>query len=126
MGVTLFDRRTEDIIFDVNFWHWRAIVEAIKSLGELPADRADALHEQWQGTGLSREEARSVAAALRERLIPTLGAGERLLIDGRRTTEPDDMVWYRGADQHKNYSTNREVLEQFVQFCQACDGFTVN
>lgn len=61
MGVSLFGRTTNEIIFDVNFWHWRAIVEAVRSLAVLPEARVDALHEQWLDTGLTREEARVVA-----------------------------------------------------------------
>jgi len=34
VGMTLFDQKTNAIVFDVNFWHWRAIVEAVRSLGE--------------------------------------------------------------------------------------------
>src|SRR6476646_4181355 len=100
--MTLFDQKTDAIVFDVNFWHWRAIVEAVRSLGVLPEDRVDALHEQFVGE-LTGEEAWAVAAAIRERLLPTLREDERLLLDGRRTTEPDDGVMhYEPSDQHKN------------------------
>jgi hypothetical protein len=77
-GVSLFDRQTNAIVFDVNFWHYRAIVEAIRSLGVLPEATVDALHESWQDTGLTTEEARLVATAIRTRLLPMLGDDERL------------------------------------------------
>lgn len=126
MGVTLFDRQTNASVFDVNFWHYRAIVEAIRLLGVLPSDKVDGLHESWQENGLTTEEARLVAAALRTRLLPTLGEDERLLLDGRRTTEPDDGTFYRDpADQSKNYSTNRAALERFAACCETCNGFFV-
>jgi hypothetical protein len=126
VGVSLFDRKTNDIVFDVNFWHYRAIVEAVRSLGVLPDEKVDALHESWQDTGLTTEEARLVAAAIRTRLLPTLREGERLLLDGRRTTEPDDgTMHYDPAEQHKNYSTNSRVLEEFVKCCETCNGFSV-
>ena len=126
VGVSLFDRRTNDIVFDVNFWHYRAIVEAIRSLDVLPTEKVDALHESWQETGLTTDEARLVAAAIRSRLLPTLGDDERLLWDGRRTTEPDDGTFHRDpAEQHQNYSTNRRVLEEFARCCETCNGFTV-
>jgi hypothetical protein len=126
VGVSLFDRKTNGIVFDVNFWHYRAIVEAIRSLGVLPDEKVDALHESWQDTGLTTEEARLVAAALRTRLLPTLGEDDRLLLDGQRTTEPDDGVMhYDPVEQHKNYSTNRRVLEEFVKCCETCNGFSV-
>jgi hypothetical protein len=123
--MTLFDQKTDAIVFDVNFWHGRAIVEAIRSLGVLPTPRVCALHEQFVGE-LTVEEARAVAAAIRERLLPTLREDERLLLDGRRTTEPDDGTLYRDpADQHKNYSTDRRVLEEFASCCESCCGFRV-
>lgn len=126
MGVSLFDRETNEIVFDINFWHYRAIVEAIRSLGVLPDEKVDSLHESWQENGLSSEEARLVAKGLRSQLLPTLADEERLLLDGRRTTEPDDGTFYKEPGEvHKNYSTNREVLEKFAQTCETCNGFTV-
>src|SRR5262249_48437964 len=118
--MTLFDQKTDAIVFDVNFWHWRAIVEAIRSLTVLPGSRVDALHEQFVGE-LTEDETRAVSAAIRERLLPTLADDERLLLDGRRTTEPDDGTFYRDpAEQHRNYSTNRRVLEEFARCCETC------
>lgn len=126
MGVSLFDRETKDIVFDVNFWHYRAIVEAIRSLGVLPDEKVDALHELWQDNGLTAEECRLVAVAIRHRLLPTLGEDERLLLDGRRTTEPDDGTFHRDpAEQHENYSTNAGALEKFAKCCETCNGFSV-
>ena len=126
MGVSLFDRETEEIIFDVNFWHYRAIVEAVRSLEVLPDAKIDALHESWLGNGLTTEEARLVAVAITTRLLPTLGEDERLLLDGTRTTEPDDGTFHRDpAEQQQNYSTNRGVLERFARCCETCNGFNV-
>ena len=126
MGMTLFDQNTSAIVFDVNFWHWRAIVEAIRSLRVLPEAKVDALHEQFAGE-LTEDEARTIAAAIRERLLPTLRDDERLLLDGQRTTELDDGTLYREpVEQHKNYSTNREVLENFARSCETCNGFRVS
>lgn len=126
MGVSLFDRQTNEIVFDINFWHYRAIVEAIRSLRVLPEEKVDALHELWQDKGLTAEEARLVATAIRDRLLPTLSDEERLLMDGRRTTEPDDGTFHREpAQQHQNYSTNRRALERFAACCETCNGFLV-
>ena len=68
MTVTLFDQKTDDLIFDVNFWHWRAIVEAVRALGVLPATRVDGLHEPFVGD-LTQDEARAVAARSEERRV---------------------------------------------------------
>jgi hypothetical protein len=125
VGVTLFDQQTGAIVFDVNFWHWRAIVEAIRPLHVLPEDRVDGLQAPFIGD-LTEEEARAVGAAIRERLLPTLDADERLLLDGSRTTVPDDGTFHREpAEQHRNYSTNRDTLEKFARCCETCGGFRV-
>ena len=125
MGVTLFDQKTDDVVFDVNFWHWRAIVEAIGSLSVLPAERVDQLHQPFIGE--LENEARAVGVAVRKRLLPTLRDDERLLLDGKRTTTPDDGTFHRDpAEQHKKYSTNRKVLEKFVECCASCGGFRVS
>ena len=110
----------------MNFWHWRAIVEAIRTLDVLPEDRVDALHETYVGE-FTGDEARVVAAAIRERLLPTLTEDNRLLLDGTRTAEPDDGTFHREpSDQHKNYSTNKRVLEAFAACCESCGGFHVS
>ena len=124
--MTLFDQKTNAIVFDVNFWHWRAIVEAVRSLSVLSESRVDALHEQFVGE-LTEDEAKAIGTAIRERILPTLRDDERLLLDGRRTTEPDDGTFYRNpAERHKNYSTNRRVLEEFARCCETCGGFRVS
>jgi hypothetical protein len=131
VGITLFDSAdgADDCApnaFDINFWHWRAIVEAIRRLDILPEERVSALHEPFCANGLNKKEAGTVAAALRERVIATLAPDERLLLDGRRTTEPDDLVFHsKPEDGHKNYSTDRDMLTRFAAFCEACNGFEV-
>lgn len=126
MGITLFDQKTDVIIFDTNFWHWRAIVEAVRRLKVLPDSRVAPLHDAFVGE-LTELEVRVVAIAIRERLLPTLMDSERLLRDGRRTTEPDDgTMHYDPAEQHKNYSTDRRVLEEFASCCAVCGGFRVS
>ena len=51
----------------------------------LPKERAEQLHQPFVGD-LTENEARVVGIALKERLLPTLLDGERLLLDGKRTT----------------------------------------
>ena len=126
MGVTLFDHETDQIIFDVNFWHWRAIVEVVRRLEILPVSRVDGMHQPFVGE-LSESEARLVASAIRERVLPTLTDDERVLLDGSRTTTPDDGTLYREpAEQHRNYSTTRAVLELFAECCATCHGFRIS
>src|SRR5437763_729629 len=102
MGFILIDSFQPDNAFLLNFWNWHPIVKVIKSLDVLPLARADGLHESCAGNGLSREEARAVAAAIRSKVLLALSSEERILLDGARTTEPDDFVFHR-VDLDKNY-----------------------
>ena len=125
MGVTLFDQRSNEVVFDINFWHWRAIVEAVRVLDVLPDELVESLHTPF-ASELGEAECRIVAAAIRTRLLPTLADDERVLLDGRRTTAPDDGTFHRDpAEQHRNYSTNRAVLAEFAACCATCSGFRV-
>jgi len=74
---------------------------------------------------LSQEQAARVADALETLLLPTLAENHRLLLDGRITSEPDDMTLYKGEDAHRNYSTNRRTLLTFIRFLRECSGFEV-
>jgi hypothetical protein len=126
MGICLDDKSHPDLRFDPNFWHWRAIVEAVRRLRVLPEKKVDDLHVPYCGYGLTRDEARAVASAIRSRLLPSLEPDDRLLLRGETTKMPDDGVMhYEPDDEEKNYSTNRRVLEEFADFCEKCDGFTV-
>lgn len=125
MGISLHDPVADDTVFEINFWHWRAIVAAIERLGVVPPETIAILSEPFVG-GISREEARTIGAALRERVLPTMAAEERMLLDGARTTVPDDGVFHREPEtQALNYSTNREVMERFIIACETCNGFKV-
>ncbi len=122
----LFDLETREIIFDVNFWHYRALVESLRLLEVLPSSKIDSLHEPWCSNGLTSTEARIVAAAIRTKLLPRLDDDARLLLDGTVTKTPDDGEFHRDIENfHKNYSTNRRVLEMFAQCCEICNGFEV-
>jgi hypothetical protein len=97
----------------------------VRRLAVLPAATVDALHEPFIGE-LCERDARVVADAIRTRILPGLADDERVLLDGRRTTEPDDGTFYREpAEQHRNYSTNRDVLARFAECCATCAGFRV-
>jgi hypothetical protein len=125
MGIDLHDNETNEVVFSVNFWHYRAIVEAIRSLDVLPDAKVESLHESWCGHGLSIEEARLVGSNLRQRVLPQLAQTARLMLGGEVTACPDDGVLHRGEDQHLNYSTNAEVLLRFILCCETSNGFTV-
>jgi hypothetical protein len=125
MGICLFDCKSNEIIFDTNFWNYRAIVEEVRRLGVFSDAKVDSLHESWCGNGLSTDEARTVASLMRSQLLPSIAEGQRLMLDGTRTTVPDDGKLHHGAEQASNYSTTADVLERFVKCCETCNGFTV-
>jgi hypothetical protein len=125
MGISLYDPVAEDMVFEINFWHWRAIVAAIERLGVVPPRAIEILSEPFVG-GISKDEARIIAAALRADVLPTMQEGERMLLEGGFTRTPDDGVFHREPDtQAQNYSTNREVMERFIVACETCNGFDV-
>jgi hypothetical protein len=121
MGVLLIDNKDENIYFDINFWHWRAIVEEIKRLKVIPENLVDGLHEQYCGNGLNIEQCCKVADALQKRIY-NLKNTERILFNGEITEEPDTYEFYRD-EVEKNYSTNKEVMEKFIEFLKKCNGF---
>ena len=126
MTVMLMDNETDDVVFDINFWHYRAIVEAIRSLRVLPDDHVDRLHEPFTGSGLTKDECLIVAKELHARLVSTLDQDDRLLLDGTVTKEPDDGVFHKtDIEWQKNYSTNRTVIAAFVDAIRKSNGFTV-
>jgi hypothetical protein len=124
MGIMLLDGKSEGPSFSINFWHWRAIVEAVRRLDVLPPEKLDGLHEPFCGNGLTREEALLVADAIEEWLLPALEPEQRLLLHGEITDEPDDGVM-RKDEPERNYSTNRQSLVRFADFCRSCSGFAV-
>ena len=122
----LMDNETDDVVFDVNFWHYRAIVEAIRSLRVLPDEYVDRLHEPFTGSGLTKDECRIVAAELQARFVPILEQDDRLLLNGTVTKEPDDSVFHKtDGEWQKNYSTNKKVLAAFIDAIHKSNGFTV-
>jgi hypothetical protein len=126
MTVMLMDNETDEVVFDVNFWHYRAIVEAIRSLHVLPDEHVNRLHEQFTGSGLSKDECRVVAQKLHERFANALDCDDRVLFDGTITKDRDDRDFHRSeTDWQKNYSTNKEVLDAFIESIRKSNGFTV-
>lgn len=124
MGITLVDNEKSDNRFDINFWHWRAIVEAVRRLEVLPEAVVDGLHEPMCCNGLTTAQARAISSALCQQVLTALADGERLLLHGEVTTEPDNQVFHK-IGVERNYSTDRQVLQQFADYCETCNGFQV-
>ena len=123
MGISLRDIGTDEFMFDVNWWNWRALVEEIRRLQVLPDSVVDGLHDSFCGKGLSQEQCLVVADALELR-IKDLSDGERILWDGTRTTKKDDGVVHR-VHLEKNYSTSKPVIEKFIRYLRQSTGFEV-
>jgi hypothetical protein len=124
MGISLRDRENHEHWFEINFWNWRPIVEAIRWLAVLPDECADGLHEPFCGNGLTRDEALLVADALEARFLPRVDEHERVLLDLQITREPDDQVFHRD-NPFRNYGASREAFVRFIAYCRACQGFDV-
>lgn len=126
MGIILADCGSGDHSWAPNYWAWRPIVEVIQLLDILPAQTVENLHEPFCGNGLTEAEARRVADAIEAHVLPGIALHERVLLDGSTTSAPDDFVMHREPNSvWRNYSTSRDALVEFVQFCRTCAGFTV-
>jgi hypothetical protein len=58
-------------------------------------------------------------------VLSTLPPDGRVTMDLSVTTEPDDFVFRKGDDVHKNYSATEKWLRRFVVFCRTSGGFSV-
>lgn len=126
MAFHLIDLADGERTLFVNAWNWRATLEIINSAGVLDAHRIEALGLQCSATRVEPEEARSIARLLRQRVLPSLGAESRIMLDGTVTDEKDAGTFFRSpAEIGRNYSVSRQWLEAFAAFCESCAGFEV-
>ena len=131
MGIDLRDRETGEFGFHVNFWNWRPIVELVRSLDVIDDATAKSLHEQFAGTGLTHEQSRLVAMAIRRDVLPRLRDESWLGLKQQDVDErpPGTRVFLevlkRGDDISHNYRTNRKMIEGFVAYLESCNGFEV-
>lgn len=121
MSKDLFDKKTDEIIFSANAWHWGAIVAEIQRLKILDENKIENL---FNLIGLNKEDCEIVAKALIKDTISSLEDSDRLLLDGSKTKKPDDCKFHR-VDLEKNYSTNKQVLLEFINAIKDCNGFKV-
>lgn len=124
MGVHIVDEQNKDRFLRKNWWQWRPIVEAIRSLNLLDDERLDYLSD---GIGsLTERECLQIAEELKTKVLPKIREGERMLLDGTVTDVPDDGHFYREqSEQQKNYSVSYESLSTFIDFCYASKGLHV-
>lgn len=124
MSFILFDNEDEKNDLQINDWSWHAIVEIIRRLDLLDEGTVDGLHQQWGENGLTHEEARLVASAIEDRVLPTLDDAEQILLDGQITKVPDNSVFHP-VNTEKNYSTTYSAIRMFVDYCKSCSGFKI-
>lgn len=124
MGVDIDDLRNRSRSIHANWWQWRPTVELIRSLGLFDGQRLDHMSE---GFGeFTEAEAQQIADALERRVLPELRPGERVVLGGAVTAEPDDGTFHRApAEQHRNYSADYDWLVRFVTFCKDSGGLYV-
>jgi hypothetical protein len=124
MGVDIHNLGDRSRWLHASWWQWRPAVELIRSLRLFDEKRLDDLSN---GCGqITATEARQLAAALEEQVVSTLRSGQRVLLDGSVTAEPDDGTFYRSPEeQHRNYSADYDWLVAFVTFCKESDGLHI-
>ncbi len=99
-------------------------MELVRSLGLFDDQRLDQLSNGYGE--FTESEARQIAAALEQKVLPGLQADQRVLLDGTVVAQPDDGTFYRAPDeQHWNYSADYDWLVRFVAFCKASSGLHV-
>jgi hypothetical protein len=106
----------------LNVWNWGVLHHVVATAGVL----ADEVWEpkRFNGGGtLERSDVQTLATFLRQRVLACLAPGERMLLDGTVTAEPDDGTFFRAeADLWRNYSLHHQVLVEVIEFLEAADG----
>ena len=125
MGVHIHDLSDPNRSIRANWWQWRPTVELIKSFDLFDEERMDVLSN---GFGeFSADETQTIISRLEAFISSHLMPGDRLLLDGRVTSVPDDGTFYRTpSEQHQNYSADYVWLVNFVAFCKQCEGIYVS
>jgi hypothetical protein len=107
----------------VNKWNWHPTIELLVRAGIFTGERSEPLHYNCGGD-VTEVEVIKIHEFLSEYLLST-APGQRLLIDGKTTSEPDTFEMFRGPEWDKNYSATFEWLQSFRDFCKVCGGFSV-
>jgi hypothetical protein len=125
MGFTLIpiDESVEAV--SINFWNWRPTAELIGTFGIVDDERLELMQIQCCGPEITADEAAKIAERIENDVLSTLPPSGRVTLDLSVTTEPDDFVFHKGDDVHKNYSATEKWLRRFVVFCRTSGGFSV-
>lgn len=126
MSFTFLDQGSENFEFSANVWSWKAALEIIKSLDIISEGRIRQMSYNATGIKVDIDDAHTIGAAIRDKVLPKIPDNGRMFADLRVTNEPDDMTLHRDDDeQWKNYSVTREWLSDFSEFCLRSKGFQI-
>ena len=126
MSFTLIDQGSENFEFKSSVWSWKAAIEIIKSLDVVSEGKVRQMAYNATGVSVDQIEANEIGKRLKEEVMPKVGDGMRMFADLSVTEAPDDGTIYRDEDEkYKNYSVDREWLNEFSDFCSRCKGFQI-
>lgn len=120
------DMSSEAYEFTANVWNWKAALEIIKSLDVISDGKVRQMGYNATGAKVDRDDAHAIGEAIRDKILPKLGAKGRMMADLSVTETPDDMTLHRNEDeQWKNFSVSGEWLKEFSEFCLKSKGFQI-
>ncbi|MBX3242946.1 MAG: hypothetical protein KF685_00575 [Acidobacteria bacterium] len=126
MSFTLHDLSSEGYEFSASVWHWKAVLEIIKSLDVISDGKIRQMGYNALGVRVEAEDAHFIAEKINTVILPKLEPNKRMFSDLSITSEPDDGTIYKDDDeQWKNYSVDHDWLKEFSDFCLSSKGFQI-
>jgi hypothetical protein len=109
----------------VNAWNWGVLHHLVERAGLFPDEVW--VPKRYNGGGaLDGDQVTRLADFLSEKVVPLIGAGERMFFDGSTTDVPDDGTFYRAEDElWKNYSLQRDVLDDVIKLLRTAGGSVI-
>lgn len=83
---------------------------------------------------ITNDEAHAIAGHLEQSVLSRMEPGQRLMLEGTVTSEPDDATFYKDPEEwERNYSLEYEMADPpepavalgFIEFCRESNGFSV-
>jgi hypothetical protein len=124
MGVVLSPKTADVESLYASFWTWRPVVGLLQDASVINLQGIGPIPESFLWAEVDAEQAERIADFL-DIFIQKLGADQRVLLDGSITDVPDTNELYWDEEWHKNYSTHKQWLISFRDFCRVSGGFTV-
>jgi hypothetical protein len=125
MAVTLVDAADSRRTLRANWWRWRPLVGHIGESGIVDAGRIEQMGYNANAE-ITNDEAHAIAGHLEQSVLSRMELGQRLMLEGTVTSEPDDATFYKDPEEwERNYSLEYEWLVGFIEFCRESNGFSV-